>query len=122
MNVDRINTKSIYEPISPDDGFRILVTRYYPRGVKKDRFDLWLRDASPSIPLLKKIKSGEIDWQEFSITYGKEVQSSDIGKTALARILEVSKEKPVTLLCYEKEGLNCHRNLLKQILVKDSKR
>ncbi len=37
-----IKTKRIYEPPSADDGFRILVDRLWPRGIKKEnaRIDL----------------------------------------------------------------------------------
>ena len=37
----------------PKDGFRILVMRYWPRGVRKDTIDVWLRELAPSVELLK---------------------------------------------------------------------
>jgi uncharacterized protein YeaO (DUF488 family) len=51
-----IKTKSIYEPDEENnDGIRVLITRYYPRGVRKDKFDCWIRELSPSRDLLKNI-------------------------------------------------------------------
>ena len=37
----------VYEEPMPGE-FRVLVDRIWPRGVKKDRIDLWLKEAAPS--------------------------------------------------------------------------
>ena len=42
-----------------DDGIRVLITRYYPRGVKKDKFDCGIRELSPSRNLLKNYQQGK---------------------------------------------------------------
>ena len=36
---EMIRTKSIYDPKEESDGIRILITRYWPRGIKKEHFD-----------------------------------------------------------------------------------
>ncbi len=66
MNQLPLKTKSIYDEKEDSDGNRVLVTRYYPRGVKRTHFDLWVRPASPDVDLLKDYKSGAINWREFS--------------------------------------------------------
>ena len=33
---------------TPEDGTRILVMRYWPRGVKREQFHIWMRDLAPS--------------------------------------------------------------------------
>jgi len=43
-----IKTKSIYDKKELSDGTRILITRYYPRGIGKEKFDRWYRELSPS--------------------------------------------------------------------------
>ena len=112
-----VSSKSIYDLKSSSDGKRILISRYYPRGVKKDRFDLWIRQASPGIPLLKEYKSGAIDWKEFSKRFRTQMTKTPEGKRALAELAEQAKlSDSITLLCYEKEGENCHRNIVKSIL------
>jgi uncharacterized protein YeaO (DUF488 family) len=108
-----IQTKSIYEDKTSSDGVRALISRYYPRGVKKERFDLWIRDLSPTPDLLKEYKKGLIGWPEFSKRFRKQLTSLEASKAAVDRILEISKSNTVTLLCYENEGENCHRNLVK---------
>ena len=51
-----VKTKSIYEPAEAGDGVRVLITRYYPRGVKKDSFDRWVKALSPSRELLSSYR------------------------------------------------------------------
>jgi uncharacterized protein YeaO (DUF488 family) len=50
-----IRVKRIYEPAAAEDGFRVLVDRVWPRGVKKTAaaVDLWLKDVAPSTELRK---------------------------------------------------------------------
>jgi uncharacterized protein YeaO (DUF488 family) len=112
-----LKTKSIYEVKENSDGVRVLITRFYPRGIEKSRFDLWLRQASPEPALLKKYKSDKIDWKEFSREFRKQMRTSVESKKAILELIELlGREKDVTLLCYEKEGLNCHRYLVKAIV------
>jgi len=112
-----LKTKSIYEPRSPDDGVRILVTRFYPRGVKKDRFDRWDRRLSPSRELVESYKAGRTAWRQFRISFLKEMNSLE-SSSALEELRALSRGGDVTLLCYEKEGERCHRQLVREIVVK----
>ncbi len=113
-----ILTKSIYEPVDAKDGLRVLVTRYYPRGVKRERFDLWIRELSPSAKLLRSYKAGDIDWRKFSADFTKELDNTESQK-ALRNLQELSKKGNVTLLCYERAGENCHRLILERLLSKE---
>ncbi|RPI88016.1 MAG: DUF488 family protein, partial [Chloroflexi bacterium] len=40
-----IQIKRVYEPSEPEDGFRVLVDRLWPRGKTKEQVqaDLWLK-------------------------------------------------------------------------------
>ena len=42
--------------MSPDDGLRVLVTRFRGRGMPKSRYDLWLPRLGPSEKLLERYK------------------------------------------------------------------
>lgn len=118
-----LRTKSIYAEKEQSDGVRVLVSRYYPRGVKRDRFDQWIRNAAPEIPLLKEYKSGTIDWAEFSKKYKEQMRTQPESKKAVQELVGLLQDgKTVTLLCYEKEGENCHRNLLKELVESALKR
>ncbi|MEP7077115.1 MAG: DUF488 family protein, partial [Acidobacteriota bacterium] len=50
-----IRIKRIYEPYAATDGFRVLVDRLWPRGIKKEtaHIDLWLKEVAPSNELRK---------------------------------------------------------------------
>lgn len=111
-----IKTKSIYEPAEPDVGIRVLITRYYPRGVKKDRFDRWVKPLSPSHELLSSYKAGKKSWEQFRKSFLEELRGSPKSLEALRAIQAQSRLQDVTLLCYEKEGLPCHRQVVRDIL------
>jgi uncharacterized protein YeaO (DUF488 family) len=114
-----IKTKSIYEPTEEnDDGIRVLITRYYPRGVKKDKFDCWIRELSPSRNLLKNYQQGKCNWQEFKSAFISEIRDN---RDSLERIETLSRQNEflvITLLCYEREGKNCHRYIVKDMIEK----
>ena len=42
-----VKIKRVYEPVVKDDGYRVLVDRLWPRGVKKDNsvVDEWLKEV-----------------------------------------------------------------------------
>lgn len=60
-----LKTKSIYDPKEYGDGTRILISRFYPRGIKKEHFQNWQKDLSPSPILIRKYKNNEITWSQF---------------------------------------------------------
>ena len=45
-----IRIKRVYEAPAPDDGFRVLVDRLWPRGISKEHAALgaWWKDIAPS--------------------------------------------------------------------------
>ena len=50
-----IKTRRIYDKPDANDGFRILVDRIWPHGVKKNdvKIDLWQKDIAPSNAIRK---------------------------------------------------------------------
>lgn len=110
-----IKTKSIYDKKEKSDGTRILVTRYYPRGIRKEKFDRWYRELSPSAKLLKSFKDGSINQSIFFQFFCKELLG-DTKKMELCKDLAIaSLRKNITILCYEKEEIFCHRFYIKKI-------
>ncbi len=112
----RVKMKSIYAEKTKDDGYRILITRYYPRGVKKTHFDDWVRELAPSRELLKQYKEGEITWKKFENKFVKEM-NGDESIEKLQMLSTKAKKKPITLLCYEKNDHECHRHLVQDMLL-----
>lgn len=110
-----IKTKCIYEPVEPDDDYRILVMRYWPRGISKDKIDLWEKELGTPADLIKKWKSGSISWKQFSKQYLDSISDKE---ESINRIAQIARDKTVTLLCSCRESKHCHRTLLKQLLLK----
>jgi len=110
-----VKVKRIYEPISRDDGRRILVDRLWPRGLKKEdaRLDEWLKDIAPSDELRKWFAHDPAKWQEFRKRYKGELQK----KTDLIeRLRKEIKSENVTLLFSAKDAEHNNAVVLKEVI------
>jgi uncharacterized protein YeaO (DUF488 family) len=74
--------KRVYEWPSAEDGYRVLVDRLWPRGVKKQdaRIDEWLKEVAPSTELRKWFNHEPEKWQAFTKKYAEELQISSAYK------------------------------------------
>src|SRR5574338_497392 len=111
-----IKTKSIYKPKEDEDGLRILITRFYPRGVRKDHFDQWLRELAPTKELLKDYKEGKVSQTQFKTRFLKQMNSDDASMQTIQTLSKLAKKSSVTLLCYEPDEEFCHRHLLADMI------
>ncbi len=68
-----IRTANVNELPSPEEGFRVLVTRKWPRGIPKDAIDLWVKDLGGTPELLKEYKKGKITPAGFEARYRGEI-------------------------------------------------
>jgi uncharacterized protein YeaO (DUF488 family) len=89
--------KRVYEKPSRDDGFRVLVERLWPRGLKKDevKYDLWLKDVAPSSELRKWFSHDPEKWKDFERRYREELQEQT---DAVKLLKQKGREGTVTLL------------------------
>ena len=92
-----VRLKRVYEPAAPDDGFRILVDRLWPRGMSKAKaaVDEWLREASPSAALRKWFAHDPRRWRGFLQRYFREL---DEKPEVVARLRKLMAGKRVTLV------------------------
>lgn len=93
-----INVVRIYEPASKKDGFRILVDRLWPRGLKKSEagVDLWLREIAPSAELRKSFNHDPKRWTEFVADYTFQLNKN---RQIAGQLIALIKEhKKVSLL------------------------
>jgi uncharacterized protein YeaO (DUF488 family) len=62
-----INLKRAYEKPDKQDGFRVLVERLWPRGLKKEAaaLNLWLKAIAPSPELRRWFGHDPAKWEEF---------------------------------------------------------
>lgn len=69
-----IQCKRVYFPAEKDDGYRVLVDRLWPRGIKKAAlvYDEWNKAITPSTELRKAFHSELIDFNHFAQQYRAE--------------------------------------------------
>jgi uncharacterized protein YeaO (DUF488 family) len=111
-----IRTASVYDPPADDAGLRVLIMRYWPRGVRRERVDLWLRDAAPSAELLKAYTHAGLSWDDFEARYRAEMEGRP---HVLEQIRDLEHEHgTLTLLCRERipPQAHCHRETLRTLL------
>lgn len=112
----RVATKRIYDPPASGDGTRVLIMRYWPRGIRKDKVDVWLRELGPVIPLLRAFLDEEITWEQYVPRYRAGLQRPE-AQDALAEVRRLARRGPVTLLCGCADPRRCHRTLLQEHLL-----
>ena len=113
-----VKTKSVYDPVEESDGQRILVSRYWPRGLSKEQLSLTehLKDAAPGVELLQDWKKGNISWGEYKKRYHQEMTQQH---ETIRKLATRASDKIITLLCFEREdNPHCHRHLLKKLIEK----
>ena len=94
-----IRIKRIYKPAAEENGFRILVDRLWPRGMKKEtaKIDLWLKEVAPSGELRKWFSHDPEKWEGFKKKYAKELAAK---QALLKEIRGIEKEKGTVTLLY----------------------
>lgn len=99
----KLSIKRVYETPVPEDGYRILIDRLWPRGLTKEKagVDLWLKGIAPSSELRKWFQHDPEKWPEFQKRYEKEIKEN---KEAVAELKSaLQKQEKVTLVFGSKE-------------------
>lgn len=110
-----IQCKRVYDPAADDDGYRVLVDRLWPRGIRKTDLacDEWNKTLAPSTELRKAFHGETIDFAAFSESYRQELAAQqEEGKTLAA----LGKKGTVTLLYAAKNTEQNHALVLAQWL------
>jgi uncharacterized protein YeaO (DUF488 family) len=116
-----IQCKSAYEPVTPEDGRRILVDRQWPRNCPKDSLQLhsWLPEVAPSADLNKAFKAGELDFARFAAAYGQQLAARPEHWWGLLALAETGT---LTLVFAAKDLLESHAVVLAQWLEEELER
>ena len=110
-----IKLKRAYDDYSKEDGFRILVDRLWPRGIKKEdlHMDYWAKDIAPSNELRKWFhENPDEEWAEFTKRYKKELDAADID----AFLKLIADHDTVTLLYSSKDHEHNNAVVLKEYI------
>lgn len=116
-----VRTKRWNDPIDPDDGYRLLVCRYRPRGVPREGepWDAWCNALSPSVELHAAAygKGQEpIAWAEYVERFHREMTRQRYWIESFAAHLRAGET--ITLLCSSAcvDPERCHRTLVAALL------
>ena len=113
-----ILVKRVYEPFSELDGYRVLIDRLWPRGIKKEflKYDLWAKDIAPSPNLRKWFhENPETNWDDFVSGYELELSSSEDFTNF---VQQIKSQTTVTLLYAAKDETHNHAIVLQSMLIK----
>ena len=118
-----IKTKRWNDERSADDGFRLLVCRYRPRGLPKDdeTWDAWWKELGPSTELHAAAygKGQEaLQWQEYSRRYLEEMSGAGERQKIAWLARSLARGETLTLLCSSHctDETRCHRTLLRTLI------
>lgn len=112
-------------PRHPGEGLRIGTVRRPPRGVRKEDYarrnyyDVWLPELAPSAPLVSWALSRAFDpprWATYERRYRREMQTP-AAQRLLTVLAALSAHAPFSVGCYCEHENECHRALLKELLL-----
>jgi uncharacterized protein YeaO (DUF488 family) len=116
-----IKTKRWDDPAEPDDGFRLLVCRFRPRGIAKsaETWNAWEPKLGPSKDLHSGAygkKGAMLSWESYQRLYLSEMREQTKLIDDLAT--RVAAGETITLLCSSActRESRCHRSLLKMLI------
>lgn len=112
-----IKIKRIYEERDPQDGYRVLVDRLWPRGLSKDKahLDNWLKEIAPSDELRHWFNHDPEKWEEFRKRYKEELSAMH---PLLQELRGQARKGTLTLLYAAKDDHHNNAVVLKEVLEK----
>lgn len=110
-----IRVKRVYEPATPNDGYRVLVDGIWPRGVSKSDLaaDEWRKELAPSKSLRQWFGHDPDKWDEFQRRYREELAKR---QDDLARLRDLAGQGSLTLLYAARDENHNNALALKRIL------
>ena len=112
-------------PRAKDEGLRLGTVRRPPRGVpkkdfpKRDYYDTWLPELSPSAATVSAAMAGEWSekkWKKFVATYIREM-STPAATHLLKTLAALSHQTNFSVGCYCEDEAHCHRSILRDLLM-----
>ncbi len=92
--------KRAYDEPAKGDGFRVLVDRLWPRGIKKEnlQLDTWAKELAPSTDLRKWFAHDPQKWAEFRRRYRSELTRCRAFESIDEILAAAKRAKTITLL------------------------
>jgi uncharacterized protein YeaO (DUF488 family) len=108
-------TKRVYEPASAADGYRVLIDRLWPRGVKKAdaRIDEWAHELAPSDELRRWFGHDPDRFEQFKERYIEELRPQ---RAHIAELRRRGRRETVTLLFAARDSAHSNAAVLSSIV------
>lgn len=115
--VMEVQIKRVYEEPSADDGYRILVDRLWPRGIRKEALamDEWAKSLAPSTEARKAFAHKAENFPSFKGRYLQELDTSDEAAQEVEHLRQLGPAK-ITLLYAAKDPQVNHAVVLRSWL------
>lgn len=110
-----VKVKRVFDPPEKNDGERILVDHFWPRGVKMEAIDEWRRELGSPPDLIKDWKGEKITWSEFTRRYREEAVTHG---DAIKELADRAKRETISLLCSSSDINKSHCVILKEMVEK----
>lgn len=112
-----VRVRRVCEPPGPQDGFRVLVDRLWPRGLRKEaaHVDLWARELAPSDGLRRWFGHDLSRWEDFRTRYREELGRPEV-QMALDALVQRARQGTVTLLFAARDPDHNNAVVLREVL------
>lgn len=112
-----VRLKRAYEPASPQDGFRVLVDRLWPRGRSREELELdaWHKDIAPSAELRGWFGHDPSRWEDFKARYRAELRTP-AARAILAGLVRRARLGPLTLVYAARDEQHNDAVVLRDVL------
>jgi uncharacterized protein YeaO (DUF488 family) len=110
-----VKVKRIYDPAAKSDGYRVLVDRLWPRGIKKENaaIDEWSREIAPSQELRHWFGHDPERFNEFRRRYLGELRDHE---EELQALRDRARKGTVTLLFGARDTEHNNAAVLAEVL------
>jgi uncharacterized protein YeaO (DUF488 family) len=111
----QVRQKRIYDPPAPDDGYRVLIDRLWPRGISRERaaIDVWARELAPSDELRRWYGHVPERFDEFDRRYRAELEGQ---RERLAELRRHARAGGVTILFGARDAEHSNAAVLTDVL------
>jgi uncharacterized protein YeaO (DUF488 family) len=110
-----VRLKRAYEPAVPEDGYRVLIDRLWPRGLTRERaqLDAWERELPPSTELRQWFGHDPRRFEEFRRRYVEELRNQ---RPRLAKLRRRARDGTLTLVYSARDAQHNDAVVLAEVL------
>jgi uncharacterized protein YeaO (DUF488 family) len=116
-----VKIKRAYESAARTDGYRVLVDRLWPRGIKKTELvlDEWAKELAPSNELRKSFGHDPAHWREFATHYRNELRKNVL-KDKIRALAKIAQHRNLTLVYAARDEEHNNAVVVRDVILKAS--